>query len=691
MEEVWTILVSVKNFEDDEKLVFVKTDKIHDFTPKDIFIPETNEEFQVPSDLCKIYSLVLLKKDGEAFRVRDHLDFPTEVGQFVLPFKVESPTPPTVYITIEVYVPPSIDSSSSKESESESESEESDPEPTSVSLEDEVEEPTPTWKSLIHYSEEFEKKVEFPTTNNRIKKIGKNESLQSDIERHAQNTRIIIYPTLHNLIEEFLRFKLAHGTKKEKSFYVGMTKEDFIARLFKKRPLIFYTSMDATRTRGNSRPSGKDWAYVGSDNERDLVLERYLSYDEIQIGALLGVSSPTFFINNGSRTNMSRNSKNVDQLESFGIYVGLVGARFEKDDYMESQYILAIKDVPLAGIGKKADPNHPKTIKMRMLAKYFGQCGTENIGRWPGEAFLKDPQTDTNLYYFPSFEELLELKKSEQLPNTFHYARSSFFNIPVYKKRIRISIETFLLEANARGAEYAKKVYVHVVGLGLGVWEYCSNQGKWMIEVYHEVIQDNPLPNISHIDFSWFSVSERKCGPAASGEILATENGNRIRIHFSKRDPADKLDDDLLLVASYAWDGNSFPGNEYWDGALAASGDPAAACCSTIPELQNPYVNRWFPKNIFTVSPSVAPEAEISFSTVETPESKVAEVPESTVDTTESIVVEIPESNVVEGPEPMAEISESTVETPESKVAEVPESTGETSESMAEIPANEIL
>lgn len=44
-------------------------------------------------------------------------------------------------------------------------------------------------------------------------------------------------------------------------------------------------------------------------------------------------------------------------------------------------------------------------------------------------------------------------------------------------------------------------------------------------------------------------------------------------------------------MLSYAWDGNAFPGNEYWNGSLTGSGDPAAACMSTIPELHNPLVN----------------------------------------------------------------------------------------------------
>ncbi len=87
-----------------------------------------------------------------------------------------------------------------------------------------------------------------------------------------------------------------------------------------------------------------------------------------------------------------------------------------------------------------------------------------------------------------------------------------------------------------------------------------------------------------------------------AGEWLSdASTGNSIRIIPSKlngswRNPAAKLrgaDDGKLLCAMYAWDGGAYPGNEFYEpyGMLCGSGDPAAACCSTITELGNPEIN----------------------------------------------------------------------------------------------------
>ena len=156
---------------------------------------------------------------------------------------------------------------------------------------------------------------------------------------------------------------------------------------------------------------------------------------------------------------------------------------------------------------------------------------------------------------------------------------------------MRLLIEPFLFDADERAKSEETTAYIHAIGIGLGVWMVHPHQAQLMIEVYAELLNEHEFAHISVIDFSWFP-SESEGWVGLSDGVSAGRSG--VEIRFSKRDPADPLPEHeppMLLVAMYAWDANAYPGNEYWCGCLDMSGDPAAACCSTIPVLQNPDIN----------------------------------------------------------------------------------------------------
>lgn len=155
-------------------------------------------------------------------------------------------------------------------------------------------------------------------------------------------------------------------------------------------------------------------------------------------------------------------------------------------------------------------------------------------------------------------------------------ATKKIFDVDMYKNRIRITVDILLREANARAQEVSKSAYIVIVGLGLGVWKINKDQDLYYVECFNEALQElsDDLDSVGTLDFSWIDVPR-----STQQQVQATAAKINASAIFTKRSPAAKLTGDAsrqLLVVSYAWDANSFPGNEYWQGSLSGSGDPAA-------------------------------------------------------------------------------------------------------------------
>jgi hypothetical protein len=371
--------------------------------------------------------------------------------------------------------------------------------------------------------------VEPPTTANLIKNFDP-QIIQSDAER----TRIIVHHRFPRLVDQFLEHKRAHGSTYEKALYTQIfTWKDEVSRLVTNRPLTFMGSQDLTMLRDGTTidDAADEWDRNGTAAQREnkyLTLSEYLSYDEIMLSSLIGVSGPSYFINDGNRHNQGIPGK-PGTFQPRGVIIGLVGARFERPGRMESILVLP-----------SARSSHQDPRLTSIFESFFGVASDD----------------------------------------------AKPFHREMYKARMQITAETFLLEANARAQSARKTAYAYVVGLGLGVWRYDSAQSGLYIDAFTAALSALCLPHISTLNFAYIAVPQ-----SCVAQVTAAAAGQDIKVVFSNRNPAEKLDGDELLVLSYAWDGTAFPGNEYGLGSLAASGDPAAACMSTVPELHNSMVN----------------------------------------------------------------------------------------------------
>ncbi|XP_044260793.1 uncharacterized protein LOC123008834 [Tribolium madens] len=383
--------------------------------------------------------------------------------------------------------------------------------------------------------------VKFPVESVRCSQLLQNKIPQTTLEANANSA----YPVLHehalHLCTIFLNYQKKNGNK----FYKKMSLLELIDRLLSKRAVSFVGALDAYLLLDGSSGVNK-WETIGTKKEKfPLVLDNCLSYDEIRLAALVSVSSHTVFLNDGSRQNEGKFENERENIQDGGVIIGLVGPRLHKRKVMECREIIRSKEqnIKKFGYGKKS-------LQSEFL-DFYG---------------------DFNTTYNSKLIETNKDRYVKLLPDTY-------FDKLMYERRLILSIDTLLIEANSRAKILNKMAYVHVVGLGLGVWKIYAQQDEIFIKTFIRRLEILTLDHISDVCFSHIKY-----------KMADVPQNGHITLHFKDRNPHSKIPEKLLVV-SYPWDGNAFPGNEFWWGSLWTSGDPACACSTQVAELHNCCIN----------------------------------------------------------------------------------------------------
>lgn len=342
--------------------------------------------------------------------------------------------------------------------------------------------------------------------------------------------------------------------------------EKFYSRLIKKRPLTFVGSDDFCLLRDGKTQS---FGCPGDINPRE-----YVVYTEMEFGAMLQVASPTIFINDGNRYNQGGSTG--DNHETVGRIAALVGARLEIDDGMEALHCVC-------GVLERAEQRHALQIEN-------GER-TADFGRIKG---VTKEFVDGYKYIWSEFYK----QASDVVEDGLYISKLEY--------RLYISYKKFFADAVANST-FAKKAYIRVVGLGDGVW---SNGNTYVIRraignavrrVFDELTTEEKR-KIAVIEFSQYQHKEYALafGLKSESELLDDVEVISSEEAFFAHKLPDRYNDCQLCV-NFAWDGGSYVGNEYWNGELSASGDPAAACCSSITTSMNPDRNPEFLENLCIV------------------------------------------------------------------------------------------
>ena len=284
----------------------------------------------------------------------------------------------------------------------------------------------------------------------------KNDVAETVLERNINS----VYPVIHEkvlfLCAEFLIHKRAHGNSIEKSLYKDMDVLGLVERLISKRAVAFVGVRDSHMLLDGSEGIDK-WKNIGTNLETDdMNLKKYMSYDELKLSAFLSVSSFTHFINNGNRHNCGTRVEKREEIEDEGIIVGLIGPRLHRSEVMEFRDIIITRQQNTAKHGFLDFFTRPPPTVNAVFASFYEK---------------------------PDYTYDQIVKEYERDPDNFPNEFEVYFDNKTYEKRLALSIDTFFVEANERAKLENKMAFLHVVGIGLGVWRAFNHQKKLFLDI----------------------------------------------------------------------------------------------------------------------------------------------------------------------------------------------------------------
>lgn len=239
------------------------------------------------------------------------------------------------------------------------------------------------------------------------------------------------------------------------------------------------------------------------------------------------MSSFSELINDGRRDNKGVVEVDKSKIEQEGVIVGLIGARLTKRNAMEFQDIVISPNQNIAANGYGLDLN----------------SNGNNYGEGPHQKSISYRNVWKNFYEEKDFLYEEVKKDGIRFDSISGKEKNDIFDNLIMKKRYSIAFDTLLLESEARAKTAGKMAYIHVVGIGLGVWKVADQQEKIFLEAFNQRLKQllPKLNNIGVVHFSWFSLKEWQ--DLKDGAKLCSDSHplGGITVYISRRNPADKL------------------------------------------------------------------------------------------------------------------------------------------------------